>query len=163
MHLNVHWTKSHQMALNQFAFALFTLWLLKANSITDYENCIVQAHDNMKVYLEIYAFYHRHRTGGAGGSIASPHFRSQLGTCFIKIPAAIKANLQQVLQVYAISRLERNAHNQPPTHLIAIILLVGLTAGQLIILCRFQHPHFQVGYYSLSIMDTIVAFFCVYG
>ena len=55
IHLNVHWTKSHQSALIQFAFTPFTLWLPKANSIMDYEKYIVKAVDNMKVYLEIYA------------------------------------------------------------------------------------------------------------
>ena len=42
IHLNAHWTKSHQAVLNQFAFAPFTLCLLKANSITDCQKYIVR-------------------------------------------------------------------------------------------------------------------------
>ena len=42
IHLNVHRTKSHQTALNQFAFAPFTLWLLKANSIMYYDTIFIR-------------------------------------------------------------------------------------------------------------------------
>ena len=55
IHLNAHWTKSHQAVLNQFAFAPFTLCLLKANLITDCQKIFCEAHNDMKVYLEIYA------------------------------------------------------------------------------------------------------------
>ena len=54
IHLNAHWTKSHQTALDQFAFAPFTLWLLKS----DYEKLkiiLCRRVIIMKIYLKINA------------------------------------------------------------------------------------------------------------
>ena len=38
--------------LNYFTSVPFTLWLLKANLITDYTSYIVYVYDNVKIYLQ---------------------------------------------------------------------------------------------------------------
>ena len=91
--------------------------------------------------LKLYISYsHRCRNQGC---YSTPTFQKLAWNLCQKFLAAIKARYYKVCKSISMARKRCTLST---TH--AIILLICQSASYLIILCRFQHPHFQVGFYA---------------